>query len=414
MTFTLERELRMRFGENSYQFFIACASVIFVLLSFSPVMANKTNEDTYILDEVLVEADEEEGSAAQGYRVDNVKTIGPFADQKLLDTPYSIFAMSEDMIENSITGNMADLFKKNPLITVTGGGAQALNNLTWIYTRGFSSSTTLYNGMAGVNQGGFPEEIESMEVLSGLSGFLYGTASVGGVLNLNSKRPTSEFMAKITGGNYGGSQYYGHIDMGGPIVGNKLNFRLNALYQDGETYIKDQNVTREMLTAAVDWHVTEDLLLQFDFAYKNFELEGRQNSFASIIYSGTEFPDHLDGSKLWGPKGTENNIKSYGGGVGAKYRLNDIFSFRTGYLHREDIREALNDAGTFIDKDHFTLYVMTYQWKSKVDSAYAYTDAKFNTFGVGHTLTFGANGTYNVGYTAPQRHYFYEIGRAHV
>ncbi len=56
-----------------------------------------------------------------------------------------------------------------------------------------------------------------IEVLNGLSGFLYGGANVGGAVNYVLKRPTSTPIANLTLGNYGGGQFFTHADLGGPI-----------------------------------------------------------------------------------------------------------------------------------------------------------------------------------------------------
>ncbi|WP_419673216.1 hypothetical protein [Aliarcobacter butzleri] len=47
-----------------------------------------------------------------------------------------------------------------------------------------------------------PEELERMEVLNGLSGFLYGVGYVGGAANYVTKKPTLERLTNVTVGSY--------------------------------------------------------------------------------------------------------------------------------------------------------------------------------------------------------------------
>lgn len=61
----------------------------------------------------------------------------------------------------------------------------------------------------------------------------------------------------------------------------KFTYRLNALKQDGETSIKDQNIDRELITGALDWRATDNLILSFDASHKKTRIDKLTASFSS-------------------------------------------------------------------------------------------------------------------------------------
>jgi iron complex outermembrane receptor protein len=334
-----------------------------------------------------------EGSAEAGYKAETTKNLGLWGDRKILDTPYSMFEMSEEFIENVQAGHIGDLLKRNPLVMYSGDG-YLVNSLSSLNTRGFYTNRTFANGLAGENIGAFVEDIDSVQVISGLSGFIYGPANVGGLINYSTKRPVPNFMAKLTLGDYGGGQYYGHADLGGPVLKDKLNFRFNALYQDGGTVIEDQELKRWMVSGALDWHITDDLLIQFDAAYRKFEQNGRQNTFQLYDASLPWVPEPMDGGKLWAPKDSFIDMETLTAGVGLKYHISDNFNLRMAYSHKQDTREGITLTGWVFRNNNqdFRSSFAAISARYIYDSAYAYLDTSFNTFGIDHTLTIGVNG----------------------
>ncbi|WP_419676157.1 TonB-dependent receptor plug domain-containing protein [Aliarcobacter butzleri] len=90
--------------------------------------------------------------------------------------------------------------------------------------RGFSSNSSVVNGMPLADWYSFTtmEDLEKVETISGATGFLYGGGRVGGAVNYVTKKPTLEDKRSIKIGNYGGEQYYGHVDLSGQIDEKKF------------------------------------------------------------------------------------------------------------------------------------------------------------------------------------------------
>jgi iron complex outermembrane receptor protein len=351
---------------------------------------------TLIIEE---QAPHRDGSTEAGYKADTVKNVGPWGDRKNLDTPYSMATTSSDLIENTIVGNLEQLFKMNPLISRSSGNID-INNISSVGMRGFSLNSTFVDGIRASNEGMgmFLDDKERVEVYSGLSGFLFGSGNVGGVVNYVTKRPTPYYLNKITTGYRDGSSFYGHVDVGGPVMNGKFGYRLNVMYQEGGTSIDDQNVKRRLVSGAVDWNPTDNLKFQLNAAYNKYQLEGRQAMFNLSVNTQDYWHDPVDSTKLYAPDNTYHNVESYNLGANVKYSLNEYFDFRAAYGRKFDIRRMFYTTGQrFINNTNrygFNLMVFDRMWTN--DGVNAYADVKFDTFGVKHKVTFGGDLNYNV------------------
>jgi len=155
-----------------------------------------------------------QGTAEEGYRVSNISGIGLWGERSLRDTPYSISVVTSDLIENVNAQNMGQIFKMNPLTQEPI--IQNFTGVPFVVMRGFQTTNPIYDGIPMADGNGFAVsviEIDRVEILSGASGFLYGGSRVGGAVNYVTKNPTSAPLRRLTFGNYGGTQFYGHADI---------------------------------------------------------------------------------------------------------------------------------------------------------------------------------------------------------
>ncbi|NVL28154.1 TonB-dependent receptor, partial [Pseudomonas syringae pv. actinidiae] len=277
-----------------------------------------------------------EGSEAAGYRSENISSVGALGGMKLQDAPYSISVTPQALLKNIQATSLDDVIKHNPFTQMysptSAGYASAVN------IRGFSSSGSLNiandglrftNGADGSN---YIEEMEQLEVITGLTGFLYGPASPGGLVNYVIKRPTYERYNSVTLGNAGGENYYLHGDFGGPIDSEgKFAYRLNVLTQDGETAVDMNKRRREMISLALDWNVSDDLLVQFDASHKKTQIRGLTSYWYFNDQSLRPSAASLDNDKLYSQKWSFSDYESDKAGVRAKWRLNDTFTLRAAF-----------------------------------------------------------------------------------
>ncbi len=84
-------------------------------------------------------------------------------------------------------------------------------------------------------------DTETVEVLRGPQGVLFGRNASGGVVSLRSKRPTNKFglEAKLTVGNAGTMEFRGSLE--GPIVEDKITARVALLHRNNEGFFTNSN-----------------------------------------------------------------------------------------------------------------------------------------------------------------------------
>ncbi|MFU8928115.1 TonB-dependent siderophore receptor, partial [Acinetobacter puyangensis] len=345
---------------------------------------------------------EKNGSAEDGYLVKNLKQVGPWGEKSLQDTPYSMTVMSEDLISNAIAGDMDQIYKMNPIIQ--NSTPMAVDGYPIAIFRGVENDIGIIDGLrlSSNSRGVAMEELERIEIINGLTGFMYGVSGgegIGGTTNYVIKRPTYQRLKNLTIGNYGNQQWFGHLDLGNQIdEKGRFAYRLNLSHQNGETGKENQNVERTLISGALDWNVTDDFQLQLEAAhtyYKIDKLDSRfyaykNDSFDSLGY----WIEPLENDKTYTPDWTYNETKTDRVGLNATWNINDIFTFRSAYMYKKD-----EDKSAYTFPIYFEDSGWINNWTNKkapswniAQGAYAYLDSKFNTGSIKHKLTFGASG----------------------
>ena len=157
-------------------------------------------------------------------------------DQSLQDVPVAVSAFTDERREVVGINNVSDLTNFTP------GLAYSTNN-DRIAVRGigrFTNNRSSEGGVAQYVDGFYSSSVTSanrstiftdrIEVLRGPQGTLYGRNSIGGAINIISKRPTDEFTGEVraTVGNYDLTILEGMVS--GPITDN-LRYRFTVNYQ---------------------------------------------------------------------------------------------------------------------------------------------------------------------------------------
>ncbi|WP_415754361.1 TonB-dependent siderophore receptor [Pseudomonas leptonychotis] len=339
-----------------------------------------------------------DGGEAAGYRSNAVENIGALGGMRLQDAPYSVSVVSTELLQNIQATSTDDVFKLSPATQftspTTAGYASAVS------MRGFSGSGNLSianDGLRfsnGYDGGNFIEEMQQLEILTGLSGFLYGPASPGGLVNYVLKRPTYERYTSVTLGNAGGENYYLHGDFGGPLDdAGVFAYRVNVLTQDGETALDLQKRRREMLSVALDWNVSDDLQIQFDASHKKTETRG----LSSYWYFGEQSlrpdADTLRNDELYSQKWAFSDSEHDRIGSRFNWRLDDVFSLRGALSYSEYTEEYTYTGPTVYSAGQYTqpLYAFA-PVENEETSGYLFLDAEFATGVIEHKTTVGYQG----------------------
>lgn len=331
----------------------------------------------------------------EGYRTNRGTSIGPWSGRNLQDIPYSINVMPEELIEN-LQASVADqVFKINPVTQFHW--PQTQNDNPYVFLRGFQTTTFARNGITrqrwNYAHGTTMEETARVEVLTGLSGFLYGGGNVGGLINFVTKRPTEERMNSLTLGNTGGQNLYAHGDFGGQFDRDgTVGYRINVVAQDGETQVENMDHERQFISGFFDWQVTKNLLLEFDLSKREYFLEGRKEYW--YLADGVTRPDadDLDTSITWGQKWANQDIESERVGFNVYWDIAERLRFRGGYLDEYNKRTGAHASNTIQLDNTYNQEIYNSENAPQTingEGYFAFLDTNFNTGSVGHNLTVG-------------------------
>ena len=331
-----------------------------------------------------------DGTREQGYATKSLESVGSWGAMDKLDAPYSFVVIPQALLDDTMASTPNDLFKLMPFSQTTTGtrygyGAQ-------VQMRGYDSSVELIDGFR--TNVGFqsPEMYERAEILTGSSGFLYGNAVPGGVVNVIQKRPTAERFADVTVGSYGNEQAFAHADVGGPLGSSGVvGYRVNALVENGDAAVDDQRVQRRFLTGALDIKTGTAGVLQLDGGYEYFKVD---HKLAAVDFDYSNAPLIVpDNNKSWGQPFSYVSAETSQADV--KYRLSilDNLTSRTGVMYRRQ-REASIDTINVIEQDaSYTSIVLDNEAEFHEQvSYYQYFDLDFNTLAVKHKLTLAFSG----------------------
>jgi len=326
-----------------------------------------------------------QGTAEEGYRVSNISGIGLWGERSLRDTPYSISVVPSDLIENVNAQNMGQIFKMNPLTQEPTINNQ--NGVSIVTMRGFLSANPVYDGIPMAEFIGSSMsviEIDRVEILSGTSGFLYGGGRVGGAVNYVTKNSTDVPLRRLTFGNYGGTQFYGHADLGGKFdERGRFGYRANLLYQGGDTAIGEP-VKQKVANIVLDGHLTDTLYADFKYTYNDYSKEATQPYFNMMERTA------IDTSKRYSPKWASNDMESHKAYTSLRWDPSKYFTLRSAFFY-QDMRNRVNTITLNEQMDKtFIPGMRNIAWRKLENyGGYIYLDTRFSTFAVDHKLTLG-------------------------
>ncbi|GAB4058912.1 TonB-dependent receptor [Uliginosibacterium sediminicola] len=328
-----------------------------------------------------------EGKASAGYRSKTLTSLGALGSRSLQETPFAVSVIPQELIENTQAQSADDIYKISPSTrTITA------QNTGWspaVSIRGFTSYDTAEDGLRRpYNHAAVVEDKARVEVLNGLSGFLYGAAAPGGMVNYVYKRPTAQRYNSVTLGNYGGSQNYVHGDFGGPIdADGDTRYRLNVVKQEGNTAVDEQSISRELVSGAFDWDLTDKLLLEVNAVYNHYKTQSPSAYWFYSIPRGAA----PDVSKNWSQAWALDEVTSTKFSNRLTYLLNEHITLRGAYsynvLERPETVHTLNSVSSTAGYEQ--LAYRGGQSKSNYEAAQALADIQFDTAAISHKLTLG-------------------------
>jgi iron complex outermembrane recepter protein len=191
--------------------------------------------------------------------------VGGFGDAPLFDTPASITAIDRTRMQDLSIRSTTEALRYDASVS---DAYNAVGYAEQFSIRGFALDNNYSyrkDGFAIPGDTQIPlEDKERIEVLKGLAGLTAGIATPGGIVNYVTKRPTDKPLRSATTEVSERGTLYGTIDLGGRFADRRFGYRINAAAADLHSYVRGANGDRQFISAAFDWQIAPDALLQLD------------------------------------------------------------------------------------------------------------------------------------------------------
>lgn len=209
------------------------AAISLASASLVPAAVQAETENAVVLEEVVITAQKRE--------------------QNLQDTPIAVSSFNTEALEQQGIGDVEDVSQYTPNVQIAespGGSTGATIGIRGSVTVNpvvtIDTNVGLY--IDGVfiakNVGGLFDvaELERIEILRGPQGTLYGKNTVGGAVNLVTRKPSGEFggTVKLGIGNYGYTEFFGSVDT--PTFGDVASFNVAYSKKDRDGFYDNNSV----------------------------------------------------------------------------------------------------------------------------------------------------------------------------
>lgn len=206
----------------------------------------------------------------------------------ILETPFSISEVTSEQIKTLGAATINDAFAYDTAVKVANSGVASGNT--------FRVRGLLLDRTNGYKVDGLPfpywfqdmplDSFQSVELLKGLGGFLYGFAAPGGILDFQSKQPTDTWMYEADAGVRSSNIFTQHVDTGGPITpSGDTGIRVNLEQESGYLYNKAYNEEYSG-SIALTGKITPDITWSFNGFYLNTLQLSQVNSISLLPTEG--------------------------------------------------------------------------------------------------------------------------------
>jgi len=251
------------------------------------------------------------------------------------------------------------------------------------------------------------ESFDSIQLLKGASGFMYGFGAPGGIINFITKKPTDTRTLSVDVGYHSDGVFSEHVDAGGRAgVDDRFGYRLNLTHEQGDTY-NGSHVLRNSASLSVDARLTSALTWTADAIYQAREVKGGVQDFMLDSYTDTALPKAVSGRKnLSSYADTFFDSDVYFLSSGLHWQIAPDWKANVDVSTSQDWRKY---SGQWLDLANsagdYSVYLNRSKGRADYEQSQATIEGKFSTGGIQHQVVFGAAWQGLIKHTVPHSLY---------
>lgn len=232
---------------------------------------------------ILVRGEAPYASVAQYHA--NTAQLGPLGQTSILTAPVSVTVLTQDFLANQQLRTLNDALRALPSVEVRDQQGLEVSRPQSLGFQGSITQNTRLDGLNIIGTTAVPvENLDSIQVLNGLGGALFGPETPAGVFDYILKRPTDMPLARLVGSFASNGMFTTEGDVGGRVGKNGwLGYRIDLVHGEGESFVSGSFADRTLGSAALDIHVDADTVIQVNGSHyedSGYGLPG------SIVYDG--------------------------------------------------------------------------------------------------------------------------------
>lgn len=319
--------------------------------------------------------------AAEGALLEEIVVTARRRAENIQDVPVAVSAFDSASLERQGIKDITELQQRLPNTTLQV--SRATNSTLTAYIRGIGQQDPLWGFEPGVGiyvddvyiarpQGAVLDvlDVESVEVLRGPQGTLYGKNTIGGALKYQTRRLGNEPTLNIKGraGNYGQRDMI--VSGSAPLIEDRLFVGIGVAYLQRDGYGEfrntgDDNYDKDVKSGhlKVEWSALDNLLLTIsaDKTEDDSNPRGGHRLTPSLITGQQPYDDVYDSDTSLGMK---NEVETEGLSARLAWQINDQLEFksitasREGYTYTSIDFDATAsnsfDVPAFYDDEQFT------------------------------------------------------------
>lgn len=180
----------------------------------------------------------------ESFVLEEITVTARLRSESFMDVPVAVNVFTEQLINDAKIDKADDFIGLIPNVTISnsqdsGTSFITIRGLTQV-RNGESPVAVAIDGVLTTNPAQTIQElfdVQQIEVLKGPQGALYGRNAIGGAIVITTKQPTNEFEGMVRVGTGNGNRVRAQASVSGPVVEDKLLFRVAASHLEYDGYI---------------------------------------------------------------------------------------------------------------------------------------------------------------------------------